>query len=163
MVIIKDLSGLEHNIDCIACSIQRGEISSPVERIAETKYFVAEQDFEYPIEGFLIIASKRHIKSVSEFTEEEQKDFANFLVKCRKAMKEKLGIEEATLIQEESSSSSHFHLWLFPWLPWMGDVERKISNIKELMDKAKKEHLIEAELSKIKDSSRKLKSFFGLV
>lgn len=160
MVTIKDISGVEHEIDCIACSIQSGKVALPVEMIAETKYFTAEQDFEYPIEGFVILVSKRHIKSILEFTEEEQKDFSNFLIECRKAMKEKLGIEAVTIVQEETSSSSHFHVWLFPWLPWMSEYKRKVNNVMNIMDTAKKERSNEIELTKIKESNQKLKEYF---
>jgi diadenosine tetraphosphate (Ap4A) HIT family hydrolase len=160
MVVIKDISGIEHNIDCIACSIQSGEVALPVERIAETNYFVAEQDFEYPIEGFTVIVAKRHIKSFLEFTDEEQKDFISFLIKCRKAMKEKLGIEEITIIQEETTNSSHFHIWLFPWHSWMSDYKKKIDNVMKIMEMAKKEHSNEVELLKIKESTKKLKEYF---
>ena len=161
MTIIKDILGVEHNINCIACSIQDGQITLPVERISETNYFVAEQDLEYPIEGFVILVSKRHIKSILEFTTEEEKDFSSFLINCRKAMKEKLGIENVTIIQEEPTSSSHFHVWLFPWHSWMSNYKKKINNIMEIMDLAKKEHSNEAELSKIKESSKKLKEYFN--
>jgi diadenosine tetraphosphate (Ap4A) HIT family hydrolase len=161
MVIIKDILGTEHNVGCIACSIQNGEVSLPVERIAETKYFVAEQDFEYSIEGFVIIAAKRHIKSVLEFTNEEQKDFNDFLIKCRKAMKEKLGIDEITIIQEETTSSSHFHVWLFPWLSWMSDYRRKVDNVPKIMELAKREYSNKDNLLKIKESSKKLKEYFS--
>jgi len=160
MVAIKDISGVEHNIDCIACSIQNGEIPLPVERIAETEYFVAEQDFEYPIEGFVIIASKRHIKSILEFTDGEQTDFTRFLIKCRRAMKEKLGIDEITIIQEEPSSSSHFHVWMFPWRPWMFEYKRKVNNVMKIMDFAKEGRSNESELIKIKESTKKLKEYF---
>lgn len=160
MVTIKDISGIEHEIKCIACSIQSGEVALPIERIAETEYFVAEQDFEYPIEGFVIVASKRHIKSILEFTKEEQNDFSNFLIECRKAMKEKLGIEEVTIVQEETSSSSHFHVWLFPWLPWMSEYKRKVNNVMKIMDVAKSERSNDVELLKIKESTKKLKEHF---
>ena len=160
MVTIKDISGIEHEINCIACSIQSGEVALPIERITETEYFVAEQDFEYPIEGFVIIASKRHIKSVLEFTKEEQKDFSNFLIECRKAMREKLGIEEVTIVQEETSSSSHFHVWLFPWNPWMSEHKRKVNNVMKIMDIAKSERSNDIELAKINVSNSKLKEYF---
>ena len=160
MVTIKDISGIKHEIECIACSIQNGEVALPIERITETEYFVAEQDFEYPIEGFVIIASKRHIKSILEFTKEEQNDFSNFLVECRKAMKEKLGIEEVTIVQEETSGSSHFHVWLFPWLPWMSEHKRKVNNVMKIMDIAKSERLNDSELTKINVSNSKLKEYF---
>ncbi|MCX6735537.1 MAG: hypothetical protein NTZ13_00445 [Candidatus Parcubacteria bacterium] len=160
MVTIKDISGTEHNIDCIACSIQSGEVSLPVERIAETEYFVAEQDFEYPIEGFVIIASKRHVKSILEFTDAEQTDLCRFLIKCRRAMKEKLGIDEITIVQEEPSSSSHFHVWMFPWHSWMFEYKRKVNNVMKIMDFAKEEYSNEFELIKIRESTKKLKEYF---
>lgn len=160
MVVIKDISGVEHEIKCIACAIQSGKVALPIERIAETEHFVAEQDFEYPIEGFVIIASKRHIKSVLEFTNEEQKDFSNFLTECRKAMKERLGIEEVTIVQEETSSSSHFHVWLFPWLPWMSEHKRKVNNVMNIMGIAKAERSNDIELVKINESNTKLKEYF---
>ncbi len=161
MIKIIDIGGIEHEIICIACSIQNEEIALPVERIAETRHFVAEQDFEYPIEGFIIIASKRHIKSILEFTNEEQADFTQFLIKCRKAMKEKLGIDTITIVQEETSSSSHFHVWMFPWLPWMSEYKKKVSNVMKIMDIAKEERSNESELNKIKESTKKLKEYFG--
>lgn len=160
MVKIIDIGGVENEISCIACAIQSGEVSLPVERIAETQHFVAEQDFEYPIEGFVIIASKRHIKSILEFTDEEQVDFTKFLIECRKAMKAKLGIETITIVQEEASSSSHFHVWMFPWLPWMSEYKRKVNNVMKIMEIAKQEKSNEIELGKIKESTKKLKGYF---
>ena len=160
MVKIIDIAGKEHEINCIACSIQNGEVELPVGRIAETEHFVVEQDFGYPIEGFMILVSKRHIKSISEFTDDEQKDFIDFMMKCRNAMKEKLGVEEITIIQEEPSSSSHFHVWLFPWLPWMSGYKKKVNNVMTIMDIAKKERSTTDELEKIKEASAKLKEYF---
>lgn len=161
MVKIIDIGGTEHEINCIACAIQSEEVTLPVERIAVTKYFVAEQDFEYPIEGFVIIASKRHVKSILEFTDEEQLEFTQLLIECRKAMKEKLGIEEVTIVQEETSSSSHFHVWLFPWLPWMSEYKRKVNNVMPIMDIAK-QNSTEIELRKVKDAAKLLKEYFRI-
>ncbi len=161
MVKVKDIVGTEHEVDCIACSIQSEEVALPVERIAVTKYFVVEQDFEYPIEGFVIIASKRHVKSVLEFTNEEQIEFIKLLVECRKAMKEKLGIEEVTIVQEETSSSSHFHVWLFPWLPWMSEHKRKINNIMSIMDIVKRDFSDEMKLRRVKDAANLLREYFA--
>lgn len=136
---IKDISGAEHTIDCIACAIQTGQVTLPIERIAETEHFVAEQDFEYPIEGFVIVASKRHIRSITELSEGESTNLMQFLISCRKAMREQLGISEITIVQEEHSSSSHFHIWLFPWLSWMDEhgYRRKVTDIAAVMKEAK--------------------------
>ena len=160
MTKIFDLAGKEHDVTCIACAIQKGDIALPVERVAETKYFVAEQDCEYPIEGFLIVVSKRHIKSIAEFTNEEQTNFITFLTKCRKAMKETLKIDDVTIIQEETSTSSHFHVWLFPWLSWMSTKDRKISSILEVMKESKIKNP-GSDLGKVKQSIFALKTYFG--
>jgi diadenosine tetraphosphate (Ap4A) HIT family hydrolase len=161
MTKIIDISGVEHEVDCIACAIQSGNVTLPVKRITETEYFVAEQDFEYPIEGFVIIASKRHIKSVAELTADEQEDLMAFLIKCRKAMKEVLGIEELTIVQEETSSSSHFHIWLFPWHQNMDKLnKKKISNISEIMKRAK-DNVTPEILQKVEDSNTKLANSFS--
>lgn len=161
MAKIKDIGGVEHEVSCIACAIQSGVIALPVERITETEYFVVEQYLENPIEGFLIIALKRHAKSVTDFTEEEQKDFMKLLVQCRESMRVQLDIEKVTLVQEETSSDSHFHMWLFPWLPWMSDYKNRISNIVEVM-KVAKQNSTEEELRKVKEATRKLKEYFLL-
>ena len=132
----------------------------PGERIVETDHFVAEQDFEYPIEAFVIIASKRHVKSITEFSEEERNDLMNLLVSCRKAIKTQLSIDEVTLVQEESSTSSHFHVWIFPWLPWMdeGGYKRKVGNIAAIMEEAKNKPKTEENIQTLRDGARKLKS-----
>ncbi|MBC8464855.1 MAG: hypothetical protein H8D63_00565 [Parcubacteria group bacterium] len=138
---ITDTSGKEHDISCIACAIQDGTIDLPIERVHETEHFVVEQDLEYPIEGFLIVASKRHITSVMDMTEEESGELGKLLRTCRQAMQEVLNIKEVTLVQEETSSSSHFHVWLFPWLNWMSVDKKKIDRILEIMRKAKEERV----------------------
>lgn len=158
---IIDISGVEYEIDCIACAIQKREVKLPVERIAETSHFVLEQDLEYPIEGFCILASKRHIHSISEFTKEEEEDFIALLLSARRAMKDILGIEDVTLVQEESTSSSHFHMWLFPWLPWMDGYKKKIGNISEIMAFATAEHRTPEYLDKVQKASSLLQKSFA--
>lgn len=160
MVKIIDISGKEQKVDCIGCAIQKGEVKTFVERIGETKNFVLEQDFEYPIEGFLILASKRHIQSVLEFNREEKNEFLDFLIKSRKIMKDILGINRVTIIQEEGSFDSHFHVWLFPWHNWMKLHGSKIQDIKNLMKYAKENFSDKKHLDNIKKIGQKLKSKF---
>ena len=157
---IKDTSGVEHDIECIACAIQSDAVSLPVERIAETEFFVAEQDFEYPIEAFVIVAAKRHIKSILELSEDERNDLMSFLFSCRSAMKTQLGIDEVTFVQEEHSSSSHFHVWLFPWLSWMDEegYKRKVGDITAIMKAVKDKPRTEQDMQILRDSAQKLKS-----
>lgn len=158
MAKIKDLFGQEKEVDCMACDLQSGKVELPTKRIGETKHFVVEQDLEYPIEGFLIIVSKRHIHSILEFNKEEEKEFSEILNKSRKLQKEVLGIEKATIIQEEISDSSHFHAWLFPWHEWM--EKKKLENIKELMKYAKENFTSKEHAKKLKEACEKLASKF---
>lgn len=158
MVKIIDISGKEKDIKYIACSIQNKEVDLPVDRIFETESFVVEQDFEYPIEGFLIIASKRHIHSILEFNEKEEKEFFEILKKSRKIMKDVLGIDKVTLIQEEESLTSHFHVWLFPWHKWMFEHGSKLQDIKLIMKFAKENYSNEECLNNLRKIAEKLKT-----
>lgn len=160
MAKIIDISGKEREIKCIAYAIQKNEVELPVERIGRTKNFVVEQDFEWPIEGFLIIASKRHIHSILDFNKGEEKEFFQILKKSRKLMKKVLGIEKVTIVQEEDGQTSHFHVWLFPWHDWMKKHGTKLQNIKEIMKYAKENFSDKNHLDAIKKISQKLKSKF---
>lgn len=70
-MIVEDILGKEWNCECIGCSIGTGEITPPGEVIMSTDNFVLHEDPEIPIKGFLIVASKKHIKSISELSLEE--------------------------------------------------------------------------------------------
>jgi len=82
-MIIKDFMNNEWNCECIGCSIGNGEIVPPGGIIADTKNFVLHQDPEVPIGGFLIIASKKHIKSISELSLEESTELFELVYRAR--------------------------------------------------------------------------------
>ncbi len=49
-------------------------------------------------------------------------------------MREVLGIQKVTLIQEDGSENMHFHPWLFPWHSWMEEIEgRETEKIRTIM------------------------------
>ncbi len=160
MVKIIDISGKEQEIDCRVCAINSGEVELPIERIAETKNFALEQDFEYPIEGFMILASKRHIQSIDEFSKDEEEEFFPILKRARETMREVLGINKVTIIQEEIDEGSHFHVWLFPWHDWMKPLGSKLNDVRNLMRYAKENFSDKENLDKIKEAGKKLKSKF---
>lgn len=95
-----------------------------------------------------------------DFNKEEEKEFFDFLKKSRKLMKDVLGIEKVTIIQEENSLTSHFHVWLFPWHDWMKTHGSKLQDIKNLMKYAKENFSDKKHLDKIKKIGQKLKSKF---
>ena len=135
---ITDIKGRTKKIACIGCAILNQEVENPGS-IAQTKYFVAEQDYEIPIPGFVILASKKHIYSIDEFSEAEQWDFIKFLCRLRHGMRKALNVKYVYLIQEEDTTNSHFHVWMLPRYPWMKkQFGRKIESIRPIMEYARK-------------------------
>lgn len=131
--------GTTENVTCIACSTLN-QTQNPTNKflIAKSKYFRAEQDYEVPIPGFVIVASNRHFYSVDEMSEAEQADFIRFVASVRKAMRQVLNIDYVQMILNERTASSHFHLWLFPRYDWMEEkFGTKLDSIEEIMRFAK--------------------------
>lgn len=158
MTEIIDIQGNKHDVKCIACAIQGGKIVLPIERIAETKNFVVEQDLEWPIEGFIVIVSKRHIYSIDEMDTYELNEFSKLLTEVREGMRKILGIASVTIVQEENSTTSHFHIWLFPWHLWMlKKWNGKLDEIKDIMKYTKQKFSNEESLKKIRQSAIKLR------
>lgn len=131
-----DFMNNEWTCKCMGCSIGNGEIVTPGGVIAETRNFILHQDPEVPIKGFLIIGSKKHIKSISELNQEESAELFDLVYKSRVAMKSIGNIDEVTIIQEERSG--HFHLWLLPRYEWMIDkFGNSLSTIRDIMTYSK--------------------------
>lgn len=114
MEVISNYANVNKKISCIGCARERGEIT--LGNIKKTKYFDIHQDFETPILGFLIISSRRHIKTLDELTLPEQKDFIRLLCNARLALKKVLKVKIIYLIQREDAGH-HFHICLFPRYP----------------------------------------------
>lgn len=158
MAIITDISGISREISCIACGIQSGEVRLPVERLAETERFVLEQDFEWPIEGFLIVASKRHVFCLDELSEEEMKECFALVRKARKALREVIGTKYVTLVLHEKTPTSHFHVWIFPWHDWMLEgFSGKPHEVLDVMKFAKEHFSGEEHLNAIRATAEKIR------
>lgn len=160
-MIIKDFLNNEWTCKCIGCSIGSGEIMPPGGIIAETKNFVLHQDPEVPIKGFLIIASKEHIKSIAQLTQEEAAELFDLVYRARLAMNNIVDITEITIIQEERSG--HFHLWLLPRYEWMKDkFENSLSSIREIMSYSKENLKSKDNLEEVLFVVDKLKDAFKI-
>lgn len=147
-MIVKDILGKEHNCKCIGCSIGNGEIIPPGGIIMSTENFVLHQDPEIPIKAFLIIASKKHIKSLSELTCEESQELFSLVYRARMALKSIKDIKEVSIIQEERSG--HFHLWLLPRYEWMDErFKNSLSTVREINFYAKDNYKTEENITDI--------------
>lgn len=158
-MIIKDFMNNQWNCECIGCSIGNGEIVPPGGIIIDTENFVLHQDPEVPIRGFLIIASKKHIKSISELSLEESTELFELVYKARLAMKNIVDINEVTIIQEERSG--HFHIWLLPRYEWMIDkFGNSLSTVREIMNYSKENLKTKDNIEEILSVISKLKNAF---
>ncbi|MFA4873197.1 MAG: diadenosine tetraphosphate hydrolase [Patescibacteria group bacterium] len=154
---IINYTGQVKKITCLGCTREKGEIS--LGDIVKSKYFDAHQDYEIPIPGFVIISSRRHIQSVDEFTDKEQRDFIKLLYRLRSALRQVLGVKVVYLIQEEDTLH-HFHVWVFPRFDWMKrKFGRKIESVRPIMEFAKKTFKTKSNLTKVDEATLKLKQF----
>ena len=156
-MIIKDILNNKWNCECIGCSIALGEIMPPGGVIEETKNFILHQDPEIPIKAFFIIASKKHIKSISELNYEESQELFNLVYRTRVTMKNVKDIKEVTIIQEERSG--HFHLWLLPRYEWMEErFQNSLTSVREITEYAKINFKSEENIQSILETVKLTKS-----
>ncbi len=160
MVDITSIDGLKENINCIGCALVSKKIKNPFPIIYEDEYFMVSQDYEVPISGFVVLASKRHIQGILDFTEIELKFFYRLLKIIRLALKECLGINYVMLFSNESKiiskiNPSHFH---FCFLPKDG-FESK--NLNETLAYAKANMKTEENFKKVQESALKLKEYIS--
>lgn len=114
---MRDILNQEINVTCFGCAIAAGAATPPGGIICATEHFVLHQDPLIPIAGFLIVASKAHLRSIIDFDTEARREMVDLVYQGVAALKKLDVTQEVTIIQEERSS--HFHVWLFPWHDWM--------------------------------------------
>lgn len=159
---IEDFTGAKKEVDCIGCACVEAGTAVPG-HIIETELFQAHQDQEVPIPGFVILATKRHIASVDEFTENEAAEFVALLRRIRHAQRTVLGIATVYLIQEEDTRD-HFHLWLLPRYEWMNDEEkfgRRVSSARPVLKHAREHMKTPDNIAEVLASAARLRDFLN--
>lgn len=157
---IQNYRGETTNVGCLGCAREDGT-TERIGTVLTTEYFDVHQDFEVPIPGFMILASRRHFESIDQLTPDELTDFTSVLMRSRQAMRKALGIDTVYLFQNEDTAH-HFHMWLFPRYPWMTEqFGVKIESVRPIMQYAK-EHLMTPEnIARIEKDVATLKEFFS--
>ena len=136
-MIIEDFTGKKHEIqECLGCEIASGSVSYDGCDIYKTKHFGVMQDFEIPIDGFIIIAPNRHIETFAELTREEINELGELTLRVLTALKQLKVAEYFDFIFEEKPKR-HLHFWLVPKPDWMTQKFGKVlKNIKQIQDYA---------------------------
>ena len=154
----RDFLGNEWDIDCMGCAISDRSMLVPGDFVKRTQYFCVHQDPLIPLPGFLVIASLRHIQSISEMQEPEYDEFSKLVGAVHYAIREATKIEYLTMVQEESSI--HFHLWFFPWAQEVIEQygQPSLTKIREIMANYGSRTISEAEWKELEKSIEKIKT-----
>lgn len=107
-----DILGRKWQYKCMSCAIANGELELPGGLIYEDEYITVGADTEIPLNGFIIIAVKRHVNSIADLTVTERHELIDYISKIIQELKELNIINEVTIVQEERSK--HLHVWIFP-------------------------------------------------
>ncbi len=155
---VSDYRGNKFSTECLSCARENRTIRN-LGHLVTTKFFDAHQDFEVPIEGFIIVSSRRHLTSIDELTEEELSDFIQLIAKLRKAQRQVLNIESVYIIQKEGKER-HLHFWLLPRYPWMDEkFGTKLESVTQAVEYAKAHDKSDRKTKAIEEYVSKLKGF----
>ena len=134
---LTDMTGKEVELSgCLGCEIAKGNLDVFGGLLHREKYFSVAQDFELPIDGFIIIFSNRHTEKMTDLTAEEQADLMKLIAKTMSIL-EKNGIAEEYNVILEEKEGYHFHVWLMPRHKWMIEKFGKVlKNVKAIQDYA---------------------------
>ena len=155
---IKDLTGKEQKLcGCLGCEITNGNLIPLGGILYKDKYFTITQDFELPIDGFIVISTIRHIEKFTDLTSDERIDLIGLINKTLTILRENKVAEEFNVILEEKQGY-HFHIWLMPRHKWMIEKFGKVlKNIKQIQDYALDNLRTKEDLEKIAKTCEVLK------
>lgn len=128
--------------------------------IFDGAFFNLHQDWECPIPGFFILAAKRDIRSIADFTEDESTEFIFLLQKTRKGVSDVLGIHDVYLFQNEDTEHG-FHFWIFPRHEWMEKFGRKIQSVRPIMNYATENRFTDDTIVEVTLAVEKMREFMN--
>ncbi len=151
---ITSYDGEDYEVNgCLGCFLKKNNINI----LYKDETFNVAQDFELPINGFIIISANKHISSINDLTEIEQLKLIKLISKVLKLLKS-YGICENYNIVQEEKSDYHFHVWLMPSHKWMKDkFGNTLKNIKSIQEYSKNNLKTKDNLRDISITCKKLK------
>lgn len=147
---------LECSGECPACAYANHEFSLPCGMVYEDELCTISQDWQIPINGFMIVAPVRHVLLFEELSKEERIHLFEMVNKVTYCLR-RLNIAKEFNVIFEEKKGIHLHIWV---LPRDGFKELGINPTKEiskLFDYALNNLKTEENLQKILETSRLLK------
>ena len=122
---------------CPGCAYANHKFELPCGMAYENERFTLSQDWELPIEGFMVVSPKRCVEKFDDLTEEERIEIFNITHKTINILRKNDICERFNIVFEEKENR-HFHIWIMPRHKWMeelvGDI---IDHIGIIFDYAK--------------------------
>ena len=106
---------------CPGCAYGKHEFELDCGMAYENERFTLSQDWELPIQGFLVVSPKRHIEKLCELTEEERNEMFFIVDKAVKILR-KNGICDRFDYIFEEKENRHLHVWIMPRYSWMEEI-----------------------------------------
>ena len=161
MRIVKSFDGKMIDVgDCMGCTTAKTYRQTEINpgEIVRSKYFDISQDFELPINGFIVIGSLRHVESINEMTFEEKQELI-ILIDVVIASLKKLNVCSQYDVVWEEKDNNHFHVWLMPRHKYLLDAmgTNIIKKVGELFDYAKNNLRTEENLRTVSNTITNLK------
>lgn len=161
MRMVKSFDGKMIDVgDCMGCAKAKwlGDTENNPGEVLRTKNFDISQDFELPINGFIVIGSIRHIESINEMTSEEKLELITLIDTVIASLK-KLNVCSQYDVVWEEKDNNHFHAWLMPRHKYLLDAmgTNIMKKVGELFAYAKENLRTEENLKAIFDTIEKLK------
>lgn len=162
MNFVKSFNGKMIDVgECMGCTIVNNfeNTTNFLGQVVKTKNFTIAQDFELPINGFMVISSVRHLESINEMTLEEKQELITLIDVVVSSLK-KLNVCKQYNIVWEEKDGNHFHVWLMPRHKYL--VEAMGTNIMkkvgELFNYAKENLRTEENLQQVVTTIEQLKT-----
>ena len=138
---------------CPGCAYAKHEFVLPCGMAYENDRFTISQDWEFPIEGFMIVSIKRHVERIVDLSEDERKEMFDLAVKTINILRNNKIAEEFEVIFYEKDDT-HLHAWVLPRKKWMIDLVKNVTcNIGKVLEYAKKNFSNDEVFEKIKNVS----------
>ena len=162
MNLVKSFDGKMIDVgECMGCTKAKNKGNENVNpgEIISTKNFDVSQDFELPINGFIVIGSIRHIESINQMTTQEKQELILLIDVVVGALK-KLNVCLQYDVVWEEKDGNHFHVWLMPRHKYLLEVmgTNIIKKVGELFDYAKANLRTKQNIDEIYDTIQKLKT-----
>lgn len=121
---------------CLSCEIVSAETATEGGVVLETEHFHAHQDVAYPVPGFVIVASRRHVRALDELNDCEAADLMATLRRIRAAQRATLGLHAVYYFYNEDTRH-HLHVWMIPRHPWMAAFGQSIESVRPALQHAR--------------------------